>query len=660
MSDLKPESLLHERYRIIRTLGKGGMGMVYLAEDSSLKRQVAVKENFGMGEESAGQFLQEAHLLAALHHSNLPRVTDYFIESPYQYLVMDYLPGDDLQTLIEREGRQTLERVLPWIEQLGDALTYMHSQNPPVTHRDIKPANIKLRADGTAVLVDFGIAKAAESAQKTAAGAMGFTPGFAPPEQAGGGRTGPYSDQYALAATLYNLITGRRPPDSIKRVLEGTPLEPASRLSSEIPVNVSEALDHALTIHPEERFASVQDFLAALHDPSYRWTVDLRKTPREKRPAWFYPAIGLIVLLVIAILGVSAVAYFKLASPTAQPSITPMAFLSNTPSASRTMELKAGLTSTIEAPATAVVIATVEPTAQPSSTQSLLAGGKWLAFSSNREDGKTLQIWLAQIGLSTEGKPAAVNARQVTHGDGDKIQAAWSPDGEFILFSAKAKESSVNRLDIWKIPAGGGEPIDLTNRKGDDMFPCWSPDGKLINFTSDSREDGILQLYAMDPDGGNQTRISRDYDESQGIWTPDMQTLLYVITASDNHYFFQRQQKFEFKTPQPYDPNEVFGRLGQVSDPALSTDGSKLAYTRSKGRDRKIGVAEFQSRGASFSLITKTGLDYDPAWSVDGKWIAFTSERDGKPQVYVMTSAGLIQTNISPQSAVEEYPAWQP
>ena len=309
-------------------LGKGGMGMVYLAEDTSLNRQVAVKENYGIGEDSSTQFLQEARLLAALHHPNLPRVTDYFIEAPLQYLVMDYLPGDDLQQVLEREGRQPVERVLGWCGHLVDALAYMHTQSPPVTHRDIKPANIRLREDGSAVLVDFGIAKAAESAQKTNAGALGYTPGFAPPEQAGGGRTGPYSDQFSLSATIYTLLTGNRPVESIKRVLEGAPLVDARSLNPDIPENISAALAKAMALHAENRFDTVKAFFSALQNPDFRWSesqiIDQRpSSTKEKKPAWMLASFGLIGLLVVAILGVSAIAVFGLLKPGEKGPSTP-------------------------------------------------------------------------------------------------------------------------------------------------------------------------------------------------------------------------------------------------------------------------------------------------------------------------------------------------
>lgn len=660
MSDLVPGDLLHKRYRILRTLGKGGMGMVYLAEDGTLKRQVAIKANFSVGEDSADQFLQEAHLLASLHHANLPRVTDYFIESPFQYLVMDYLPGDDLQTLLEREGRQPLERMLIWMEQLVDALQYMHNQTPPVIHRDIKPANIKLRKDDSAALVDFGIAKAAETAQKTAAGAMGFTPGFAPPEQSGGGRTGPFSDQYALAATLYTMLTGTRPVDSVKRVLEGATIPPARELLPGLSENVSDALKKALELRPEDRFDSVHSFMDALKVPSFRWLGPITRSEPEKRPAWFYPAMGLIVFLVIAILGVSTVAYFRLAKPVKPTEVGNFAAI-------RTKEGVSSTTASVIFPSitetqpSIVTAVPTRPTASPESTMALLASGKWLAFTSNRGDGKTREIWLTQIELNQDGKPAPAVTRQLTNNSGDKFRPAWSPDGKYLLYSAPAASGNkADGLDIWKISVNGGDPVDLTNRKGDELYPCWSPKGDLISFTSNSREDGILQLYSMDSTGNQQTRISSDFEEQQGIWPPDMQVLFYVIHANDYHYFFQRASAKDYMTPQPYDTNQIFGRLGQVSDPDFSKDGSLLAYTRSKGRDQRIGVAEYAARGAVSSLITTTGKDYDPSWSADDRWIAFTSERDGKPQIYIMNAAGLLQSDISPLTAQDSDPAWQP
>ena len=128
--DLQPETMLHERYKIIKLLGQGGMGSVFLAWDQTLDTQVAVKSNFNPAPESVDQFLREARLLAALRHPNLPRVTDYFVIDKEQFLVMDFIPGDDLNQGLKEKGAQPLADVLAWSAQLTDALIYMHGQTP--------------------------------------------------------------------------------------------------------------------------------------------------------------------------------------------------------------------------------------------------------------------------------------------------------------------------------------------------------------------------------------------------------------------------------------------------------------------------------------------------------------------------------------------------
>ena len=271
--DLPQGTLLYNRYRVERQLGQGGMGAVYLAFDTSLEAWVAVKVNRHSTDQSTSQFLREAHLLASLRNPNLPRVIDYFLLDQNQYLVMDYIPGDDLARRLSQEGAPPVEQVIQWAVQLGTALSYLHSQNPPVVHRDIKPANIKLTPEGQVVLVDFGIAKAADLSQATATGAAGYTPGFAPPEQYGGSRTGPYSDQYAFAATLYTLLTGQSPVDSIQRLLGHASLAPARSLNPRVPEHVDAALQKALSIRPEDRFENVDEMVRSLTQPAYQPTL---------------------------------------------------------------------------------------------------------------------------------------------------------------------------------------------------------------------------------------------------------------------------------------------------------------------------------------------------------------------------------------------------
>ena len=263
-------SVLAERYRILRVLGQGGMGAVYLATDESLGLPCAVKENLNLSPDSERLFRREATLLASLRHRHLPRVTNHFVLDNQQYLVMDYVEGEDLKQRFERQGPLPEPLVRQWAEQLCDALAYLHGLNPPVIHRDIKPANIKLTPSGEVMLVDFGVARPTTTApdHHTATNTLAFTPGFTPPEQYGLGRTDARADQYALAATLYNLLTGQAPPDSVERLLGNVALIAPNALRPELSPGLVAALTRALAVQPEDRFASVTAFRAALSAPA--------------------------------------------------------------------------------------------------------------------------------------------------------------------------------------------------------------------------------------------------------------------------------------------------------------------------------------------------------------------------------------------------------
>ncbi len=183
--------VLNNRYRIVKLLAQGGFGAVYRAWDLNLKIACALKENLSVTPDAQKQFDREATLLASLQHPNLPRVTDHFsIPGQGQYLVMDFVEGEDLQQILDRTRTPIPEhQALAWVDQVCDALSYLHTHYPPIIHRDIKPANIKITPQGRAILVDFGIAKALAPNAKTTQGARAITPGYSPPEQYGQGST---------------------------------------------------------------------------------------------------------------------------------------------------------------------------------------------------------------------------------------------------------------------------------------------------------------------------------------------------------------------------------------------------------------------------------------------------------------------------------------
>ena len=262
---LSPETILQGRYRIIRQLGQGGMGAVYEALDQRLDTTVALKETLFAEERLRKQFEREARLLARLHHQALPRVSDHFSEGDGQFLVMQYVAGDDLSAmLVQRNGPFPQEEVLRWADQLCDALDYLHTQDPEIIHRDIKPQNLKLTARGQIVLLDFGLAKGyagQASVVTTSASIFGYTPNYAPLEQVQGLGTDARSDIYALAATLFHLLTNVKPPDALSRagaLVNGQPdpLLPANKVAPQVSGAVAGVLSKAMSQKRDDRFAS--------------------------------------------------------------------------------------------------------------------------------------------------------------------------------------------------------------------------------------------------------------------------------------------------------------------------------------------------------------------------------------------------------------------
>ena len=238
---------------------------MYRAWDLNLDSPRAIKENLDTSPQAQRQFKREAQILDKLVHPNLPRVIDHFvIPNQGQYLVMDFVEGQDLGEML-RNGPLPEARVLPWIIQVCDALSYLHSQNPPVIHRDVKPGNIKITPQGKAMLVDFGISKVYDPTLSTTVGARAVTPGYSPPEQYGKGVTDVRSDLYALGATLYHLLTGQLPPDSVDVLTHvAPPPPPALDLNAAISQALSSAVAKAMALDREARWANADEFKNAI------------------------------------------------------------------------------------------------------------------------------------------------------------------------------------------------------------------------------------------------------------------------------------------------------------------------------------------------------------------------------------------------------------
>ena len=292
---LLPDTILNNRYRIVRLLGKGGMGAIYEAVDRDLSCTVAVKENLATATELRYAFTREAKLLANLQHPALPKVMHHFSLKHGQFLIMEFISGDNLDTLLKRRDAPfSPVEVLSWADTLLDVLTYLHSRDTPVIHGDIKPANLKLTTEQNLFLLDFGLAKGKAgqmSSLNTSFPILGYSPSYSPLEQTLNAdprsynlltainaanaariareRTDPRSDLYSLGTTLYHLITGSCPPEAATRAAhiwagQSDLLVSATELNSQVPENVSRVLTQAMALQRDGRFPTAAAMRQAL------------------------------------------------------------------------------------------------------------------------------------------------------------------------------------------------------------------------------------------------------------------------------------------------------------------------------------------------------------------------------------------------------------
>jgi eukaryotic-like serine/threonine-protein kinase len=683
--------LLKHRYRILDILGQGGMGAVYRAVDENLDITVAIKENSFFSADYARQFQREAKILASLRHPNLPRVFDYFvIEGQAQYLVMDYIEGDDLRQWMSRGEDITEIEALQIGIAICNALIYLHSRVPAITHRDIKPGNIKLTPGGEIVLVDFGLVKILHDNEVTTTAAKAMTPGYSPPEQYGDDPTDHRSDIFSLGATLYAALSGYLPEDSLARTTGKAELTPLRSYQPHLCRQTRLAIEKALSLRFEDRWQSARDFKQALisardalpaehkvksrlapsEPPDYENSEGPLSTTEgaERRiqavfqwfknldPVWviFSAAIGLL-LLVLLISFIRPPGFQQMFSGAFQFTPTDLVMI------------EADLTQN-EDPITTGMVDTPEPTPSPVPTEeetvpieavpspTPVGGSRGLiAFVSERTG--LPQIWLVDVNSQ--------ETTQLTDIEDGACQPDWSPDASQLVFTSpctgKRSRYSGSRLYIIDLENGALTPLPASLEG--DYDPAWSPDGEWIAFTT--LVNNRSQLAKINVNDLRMVRLSdNDFQDSSPAWSPDGTRLAFVRVYGYAQIWLM----------DPEGKNAVqFTLSGMIdnSNPTWFPDGNLILFSQALGLgspSKQLYGMRLEDVGQSkeYPIKPRKYLDYVPLMdnvdvSPDGFWLVFDYWYfDKLSDIYVMTFPGASLIQLTDHTRMDYDPVWAP
>ncbi len=689
------ETLLHKRYQIRENLGQGGMGSVYRAIDQNLSVDVAVKENLFTTEEYARQFRTEAVILANIRHPNLPRVSDHFvIPGEGQYIVMDFIEGEDLRQRMERVGNLSEEEVILIGAAICDALSYLHARTPPILHRDIKPGNVKITPDGHIFLVDFGLAKVYQLNQPTTTGARAMTPGYSPPEQYGMARTDTRTDIYSLGATLYAALTSVIPEDGLARAMDNAELTPLRKRNPEVSRRLAAAIERAMEVDPGDRFQSANDFKVALLNSKSitqqslgTYTITPPPTEEERKsdpvkanaltqsmPPEEYSFISprkkqfernrrfrrvlfgaLLAILVVAL--PATLFLFPNSFPASARKLFP--FLPTIGSTAIPVIVNT-VTEIVPENVTATLV--VLPTQTQTAVPLVVQGGNptpigaehlQIAYASTRTG--VAQIYVTGL-LSDQ-------AIAVTNIQGGACQPSWSPDGSRLAFISPCaiKKDTYQGSSLYIINADGSGLMQLPAAPGGgDFEPAWSPDGRTIAFTS--LRDGYMQIYSYGFDNGSVRRLSKtstNRSARQPAWSLNGEHIVYAYQRVNTYELWQMDSSGSNETQLFTSGDELSNRY-----PVWSKDGSYILFNQSSQTDftfpslfsLKLG-ADNSALKIDMHVLSVEDVDYSP----DGNWIAYESGGDRGYHVLYSTPSGANQMRITEDVTFDDFdPAWRP
>lgn len=704
------DSIAH--FEILSILGQGGMGVVYRARDSRLEREVALKcpwPRFANDEIGRARFLREARSAARLAHPNIVPVFEILEWNERPWVAMELVEGEPLSARLADRRPLPLPDLLRCARGIAAALVAAHAKQ--VLHRDLKPNNILIRRDGWPLLTDFGLAHLLrdESPRGDASTLTGdlTTPGellgtrcYMSPEQILGRRLDGRSDLFSYGAVLYEMCTGRRafesdqPGAELDGILHHQP-PPISRLNPEIPRELERIVEKALAKRVDERYPDASgiqsDLLALQRRLDSADYVESRVHDRIPR-SWRLALVGAAALAVIA----AGIAYWRparagatAAAPLAgtprqltsgagweaEPALSPsgsliayaasdaggadiwlvdarggsrlrltdeagddrspawfpdgsaVAFVSDRGGAPAIWKVPS-----LGGPAVLLVPDALDPAISPD--------GRRIAFV-RRGPGGSLRVAVAPL----DDPAAAAFLFADDPGPGSQMTPAWSPDGATICYS--------DWRDLWLVGARGERPRRLTHERAIDLEPVFTSDGRFLLFSS--YREGTLALWRVAAGGGEPTRLTfGSGPESQPSVAADGSRLAYATYADNYDLVIEDLESGE---------RDAIDSLRDETGPTLAPDGSALAYVAGLGGSGALWVqplSKGRRSGPPRRITDLPGAIATPAFSPDGRWLAFKREAGGLREIWIVRADGGLPERFSDGSGDDLLPAWSP
>jgi serine/threonine protein kinase/Tol biopolymer transport system component len=690
------------RNRIIEKLGEGGMGAVYRGEDEHLGRNVAIKvlpAGALSNEAARRQFLREAKTLSRLSHPNIELVYDFDTQDGVDFLVLEYIPGKTLKDVLAM-GPLTEKEIARFASQIAEGLAAAHEQG--IVHCDLKPANLMVAPDGRLKILDFGLARFVKlTNQEVSTDSMplrrahGGTLPYMSPEQLAGEAVDARSDIYAMGNVLYEMATGRvpfqesSPTALVNEILHKQPPMPG-RLRPDLSPRLEETILKCLEKDPENRYQSAKELLVDLRrsSPSESGPVIASTYRRRMRPIWrratITGAAALTVLLTWLVWSVRRPTEWgpplQLTSDSGwggEPALSPpdgkwIAYVS----------LRAGSQDIY------VIDSRGEHAPQPltkgpaeHSDPAWLANGQEIAFTSEL-DGK-ISIRKVPLLGGEESLLIGDACHPAISSDGTKItfckllpgnrcrlamapladlaavkylsdeqewslhdyDAAWNPDGSTVCFAG------IRNLYLRSVV--DGRTRELTSDGAGDFDPCWSADGDYVYFAS--YRNNIISLWRVRASGGTPEPVT---DGTSREKHPDISRDGKVLAYGTEET--QRQLRLLDR-----DSGHVTVLPGSDWYPvSIAPDKSKIVFAMGRsGLESSLWMQQLEKgrpTGSANPVPSGSGTAMNPAFSPDGRWIAYSLRAGGQSDIFILPVAGGPPSQFTKDPSRDELPAWSP